>query len=97
MAQSCITEYDPVNKTVSYWYERHEDSVRVDVCESVIDFMKKLILHVPDDQFKMIRYYGVYAAVKKKTRALVKVMTQRLFRSSFQKKLERSSCTYFSS
>ena len=86
MAQSRITDYDPVNKTVSYWYERHEDGVRVDICESVIDFMKKLILHVPDDQFKMIRYYGVYASVKKKARALVKVMTQRLFRASLFKK-----------
>lgn len=86
MAQSRITDYDLVNKTVSYWYGRHEDGVRVDICESVIDFMKKLILHVPDDQFKMIRYYGVYASVKKKARALVKVMTQRLFRASLFKK-----------
>ncbi|WP_416327818.1 transposase [[Eubacterium] hominis] len=86
MAQSRITDYDPVNKNVSYWYERHDDGVRVDVCESVIDFMKKLILHISDNQFKMIRYYGIYASVKRKTRSLVKVMTQRLFRAPLFKK-----------
>lgn len=80
MAQSRITEYDEEKKMVSYWYERHDDGVRVDVKESVIDFMKKLILHIPDDQFKMIRYYGFYASVKKKERKLIKYATQRLFR-----------------
>lgn len=85
MAQSRITEYDENSKTVSYWYERHDDGVRVDVTESVIDFMKKLILHIPDDQIKMICYYGFYAAVKKKERKLIKYIAQRLFRPSLFK------------
>ena len=37
MTQSRIMNYDPVNKTVSYWYEPYEDSVRVDVCESHVN------------------------------------------------------------
>ncbi|MDD3049421.1 MAG: transposase, partial [Bacilli bacterium] len=27
-------------------------------------FMKKLIVHIPEAQFKMIRYYGIYATCK---------------------------------
>ena len=53
MAQLPITNYDYINKTISYWYERHDDGgVKVDVCESIIDFMKKLILYIPDEQLK---------------------------------------------
>lgn len=51
------TKYKNVDDAVDY-------VVRVDVFESVIDFMKKLILHIPNEQFKMIRYYGFYASSK---------------------------------
>ena len=28
---------------------------------SAVDFIKKLIIHIPEKHFKMIRYYGIYA------------------------------------
>jgi hypothetical protein len=31
------------------------------------DFIKKLIVHIPDKHFKMIRYYGVYAKKHKQS------------------------------
>lgn len=59
MAQSRITGYD--GKNVSYWYQRHEDNQIVNETESALEFIGKLIIHIPDRGFNMLRYYGVYA------------------------------------
>lgn len=48
------------------------------------EFIKKVIRHVPDKQFKMIRYYGAYARIKsKKTR---KVKEKSLYAMTNEKK-----------
>lgn len=59
MAQSRITNYDGSN--VSYWYQRHEDNELVHVTEGAFAFIKKLIIHIPEKGFNMLRYYGLYA------------------------------------
>lgn len=59
MAQSRIIDYD--GKFVTFYYQRHEDGKRVTEKLSAIDFIKRLIVHIPDKQFKMVRYYGLYA------------------------------------
>jgi len=59
MAQSRILDYD--GEFVSFYYDRHEDNKRVVEKLHVFDFIKRLIIHIPDEQFKMIRYYGLYA------------------------------------
>lgn len=59
MAQSRILDYD--GNFVTFYYERHEDGKRVTEKLSAIDFIKRLIVHIPDEQFKMVRYYGLYA------------------------------------
>lgn len=61
MASSRITHYDHKKNSIQYYYEDHETKERIDVEESIFAFMKKLILHIPEAQFKMIRYYGLYA------------------------------------
>lgn len=61
MSQNRITNYDDVNKTIDYYYEDHKTNERIDVHENVIDFIKKLVQHIPEKQFKMVRYYGIYA------------------------------------
>lgn len=48
-------------KWIHYYYEDHKTNERIEVKESIIDFMKKIIQHIPETQFKMIRYYGLYA------------------------------------
>lgn len=62
MAESRITNIDYDNDTISYWYEDHTTKKRIDVTEHVYSFISKLIRHIPDENFKMIRYYGIYAA-----------------------------------
>ncbi len=60
MAESRITKYDSKNNMVYWYYDRHEDNQRVDVCESATEFLKKLLIHIPDEDFLMVRYYGFY-------------------------------------
>lgn len=59
LAQSRISNYD--GQTVSFWYQRHEDGKRVDVHLPASQFLGKLILHIPEKGFHMLRYYGLYA------------------------------------
>lgn len=46
----------------------------VEVYDSILAFMKKLIRHIPDGHFKMVRYIGGYAAKKKKLTKMIKKM-----------------------
>ena len=59
MAQSRILDYD--GEFVTFYYDRHEDNQRVTEKVHAFEFIKRLIIHIPDEQFKMIRYYGLYA------------------------------------
>lgn len=59
MAQSRILDYD--GEFVTFYYDRHEDNQRVTEKIHAFEFIKRLIVHIPNEQFKMIRYYGIYA------------------------------------
>lgn len=65
MAESRILDYD--GEFVTFFYSRHEDNVRVEEKIHVFNFIKKLIIHIPEHGFNMIRYYGIYAMKKLKT------------------------------
>lgn len=59
MAQSRILDYD--GQFVTFYYDRHEDNQRVTEKIHAFNFIKRLIIHIHDEQFKVIRYYGLYA------------------------------------
>lgn len=61
IATSRIDAFDSVNDTVTFHYNRHEDDKLVSETIPAMDFIKRLIRHIPDKHFKQIRYYGVYA------------------------------------
>jgi len=82
MANSRIIKYD--GHTVTYFYERHEDGKRVVVSLPAFDFIKKLIIHIPDRQFKMVRYYGIYAQATPNSKDLIK-LTSDLQRTRIRK------------
>ncbi len=67
MAENRITEYNKESKTVSWFYNDHKDEKRYDVTDNVIDFINRLIIHIPDYHFLTTRYYGFYANASKKT------------------------------
>ena len=74
MAQSRIINYD--GEFVTFWYQRHEDNVRVEETIHVYEFIKRLIIHIPDKYFNMVRYYGLYAKEYKNSHKLFKMMSE---------------------
>ena len=58
IANTRICGYD--GKTVTFWYKDNDGEKHV-VTLDVFEFIGALIQHIPDRQFKMIRYYGAYA------------------------------------
>lgn len=59
IATKRIDAYDGTN--VTFHYNRHEDEKLVVETIPVLDFIERLIQHIPEKHFKMIRYYGIYA------------------------------------
>lgn len=59
IATSRIDKYDGEN--VTFHYNRHEDDEYVEETVPVLDFIERLIQHIPEKNFKQIRYYGIYA------------------------------------
>ena len=55
MAENRITEYNKESNTVSWFYNYHKDEKRHDVTDNVIDFINRLIIHIPDYHFLIIR------------------------------------------
>lgn len=47
---------------VTFWYQRHEDDKFVVVKVPIFDFIGRLIKHIPEENFKTIRYYGFYSS-----------------------------------
>ena len=74
MAQSRIIDYSYEMDHVLWWYEVHETKEVIHVYDSTLSFMKKLIPHIPNENFKMIRYIGGYATKKKKLSKMIKKM-----------------------
>lgn len=61
IATSRIDQYDTENDTVTFHYNRHEDDKYVEETLPVMDFINRLVQHIPEKHFKQIRYYGIYA------------------------------------
>lgn len=76
IAESRIIGYD--GKTVTFWYKRHEDGKKVTETMEVMEFIKRLIRHIPEEQFKMIRYYGIYAQHTQERPLLLKMVNEKI-------------------
>ena len=78
MAQSRILNYD--GTYVTYYYERHEDGKRIEEKVHVYEFIKRLIKHIPDKNFKVVRYYGIYAKEHKHSKKIFKLLNGNVIR-----------------
>ena len=58
LAQSRIVDY--TGDTVTFTYTPHGSDDLVTETVTVFEFIKKLIIHIPERNFKMIRYFGFY-------------------------------------
>lgn len=59
IASSRIDKYD--GEMVTFHYNRHEDDKYVEETIPAMDFIQRLIQHIPEKHYKMIRYGGLYA------------------------------------
>lgn len=69
IATSLIDKYDGEN--VTFHYNRHEDNKLIVETIPVMEFISRLIRHIPEKHFKQIRYYGLYARHKETDKKLV--------------------------
>ena len=82
IATSRIDSYDGEN--VTFHYNRHEDNAYVEETVPAMDFIRRLIRPIPEKNFKMIRYGGLYARhreIDKKLNRIIKKEQHRFFRS----------------
>ena len=68
-----IDYYDGDN--VIFHYNRHEDDVLVTEVVPALEFIIRLIRHIPEKHFKMIRYYGLYARHRESDKILRKAIS----------------------
>ena len=76
IAESRILKYDGEN--VIYKYTRHEDNKTIVEVVHVYEFIKKIIVHIPEKNFKMIRYFGIYSRRSKGKVNFIKMMDKRI-------------------
>ena len=82
IATSRIDKYD--GDFVTFHYNRHEDNKYVQETIPVMEFIRRLIQHIPEKHYKMIRYGGLYARHRendKKLRRAVSRQKHHLYRS----------------
>ena len=59
IATSRIDKYD--GEMVTFHYNRHKDEQYIEEMIPAMEFIQRLIRHIPEKHFKMIRYGGIYA------------------------------------
>ena len=58
IAKSRIDRYD--GKNITFHYNRHDDDKLITETLPAEDFIKRLIVHIPEKGFNMVRFYGLY-------------------------------------
>lgn len=72
---------------VTFHYNRHEDDKYVVETIPAIDFIKRLIRHIPEKHFKIIRYGGIHARHREADKHLRRAISREkhpIFRSFHQ-------------
>ena len=72
LAEYKITTYD--GNSVTFWYASHETGNRVYESIGALEFIKRLLDHIPVKGFKMVRHYGLYA---RRTKAIAREVLRR--------------------
>lgn len=82
IADSNLLVLNYQDKTITWTYTPHEDKDNpVVITESVFNFIAKLIRHIPDNKFHLLRYYGFYAnrAIKRRDNHLKLIWHKRIY------------------
>ncbi|MCR4943684.1 MAG: transposase [Clostridium sp.] len=78
IAESRILQYDGIY--VTYKYTRHEDDKVVIEKVHVYEFIKKLIIYIPEKHFNMVRYFGIYSTRSKGNYNILKMIEDRILK-----------------
>ncbi len=75
-----IIGYDREKKTVSFRYrDKHTNTEKTETMP-VMEFIGRLVRHIPEKNYRMIRYYGIYAnSVKNELWELLAYQISKLF------------------
>ena len=76
IAESRIIAYD--GESVTFKYKRHEDNKEIIEKVPVFEFIKKVIIHIPDKNFKMVRYFGLYSRRCKDKDQFIKMIDKKI-------------------
>jgi len=61
MSEAKIVDYDKGKETVAFQYkDKYTDTHKLETL-STMKFIGRLVRHIPETNFRMIRYYGIYA------------------------------------
>ncbi len=85
IATKRIACYSKDTNTVTFHYNRHDDNKYIERTLPAIEFIKLLMQHIPEKNFKMIRYYGIYSRHREIDKNLRRQRTsehRRIFTSS---------------
>ena len=74
IASSRIDRYD--GDFVTFHYNRHEDDAYVEETLPVMEFIQRLIQHIPEKHYKMLRYGGIYARHREIDKKLHRVISR---------------------
>ena len=85
MAESRIIDYD--GTYVTFWYQRHEDDKIVIEKIHAYEFISRLIIHIPESNFKYIRFYGAYCNTTKCHKSFLKLCSEKSI--EFKKNLNK--------
>ena len=62
IAESRIKAYDGEN--IEFWYEEHGTKRKIEVKMPVLQFIGRLVSHIPPKNFHLVRRYGLYQGAK---------------------------------
>ena len=88
IATSRIDKYE--NSMVTFHYNRHEGEKLIIETIPVMNFIKRLIIHIPDENFKQIRYYGIYARQREIDKILMPAISKE--QQNYMRSLESWRC-----
>ncbi|MVX64016.1 hypothetical protein GKZ28_09970 [Clostridium chromiireducens] len=73
-----MIKYD--GRNVTFKYTRHEDNKTIIETLNAHEFIKKVIIHIPEKHFKMIRYFGIYSRRSKKKDNFIKMLDDKIIK-----------------
>lgn len=61
---------------ITFWYQRHEDDKYVVEKIHIYEFIKRIIMHIQEKNFKTLRYYGFYSKHHKQEKNYTRILNK---------------------